>query len=201
MKYLPLRICGVLYFMKFTKEELENETWKDIVEFNCQYQISNLGRVKRKERRVNSAVKEHGGFRTLKEKIIKLNDNGSGYKFAYVKINNIRFREYVHRLVAIYFVENKLNKTDVNHKDFNKSNNRASNLEWCSKFENSRHYSKSIPNKYVGVKRADTVSEKWCARINYKGIEYYIGIFNRKDEARIARNKFIIENNFDCKIR
>ena len=46
---------------------------------------------------------------------------------------------HVHRLVALTFIPNPLNKPEVNHIDGNKSNNDISNLEWVTGSENVRH--------------------------------------------------------------
>lgn len=48
----------------------------------------------------------------------------------------------VHRLVAHNFIDNPQNYKCVNHKDEDKTNNHANNLEWCDHMYNN-HYSKS----------------------------------------------------------
>jgi len=45
----------------------------------------------------------------------------------------------IHRLVAIAFVPNPNMQPVVNHKDGDKGNNRADNLEWCSAAQNCHH--------------------------------------------------------------
>lgn len=44
-----------------------------------------------------------------------------------------------HRLVALAYISNPLNKPCVNHLDGNRQNNIPSNLEWCTDYENNRH--------------------------------------------------------------
>lgn len=45
----------------------------------------------------------------------------------------------IHRLVAEHFVENPDSLKEVNHKDGDKMNNEASNLEWVTRSENLAH--------------------------------------------------------------
>lgn len=62
-----------------------------------------------------------------------------GYHKVSTKNRNIG----VHRLVAMCWVENDdpATKTEVNHKDFCRTNNRADNLEWMSHADNVRYSS------------------------------------------------------------
>jgi hypothetical protein len=59
-----------------------------------------------------------------------------GYKF--VGMGSGKY-EMVHRLVAMAFIDNPLLMLQVNHKDWDKSNNDMSNLEWVSASENISH--------------------------------------------------------------
>lgn len=51
----------------------------------------------------------------------------------------------LHRLLATKFIANPDNKTEVNHKNGNKNDNRLDNLEWATSSENSKH---SMDNIY-----------------------------------------------------
>jgi len=49
----------------------------------------------------------------------------------------------IHRLVALVFLDNPNNCPEVNHIDFDKTNNNVANLEWVSRSDNIKHnYSK-----------------------------------------------------------
>lgn len=64
--------------------------------------------------------------------IIKEGYNAKGYSQICLTKNNNKKTYKVHRLVAETFIPNPKNKTQVNHKDENKSNNNKDNLEWCN---------------------------------------------------------------------
>ena len=48
--------------------------------------------------------------------------------------------KFIHRLVAKTFIDNPENLSDANHKDLNKTNNYANNLEWVSRSDNLKHF-------------------------------------------------------------
>lgn len=68
-------------------------------------------------------------------------DNGNGYSQVLLCDNGKRKKEYVHRLVGKAWIDNPMNKEQVNHKDRNKKNNHISNLEWNTPKENIKHKS------------------------------------------------------------
>lgn len=72
-------------------------------------------------------------------KLLSICDNGHGYKQVFVCVKNKRYMRYVHRLVAECFVPNPDGAPEINHKDGNKANNNADNLEWCTSRENKIH--------------------------------------------------------------
>lgn len=108
------------------------EKWKDIIGYESKYQISNLGRVKSLERKINC----NNGFRIVKEKILKQNIV-NGYFRIQLGLNGKSF--LVHRLVAINFIGLDSNKEFVNHINGNKLDNNVDNLEWCTQSENQIH--------------------------------------------------------------
>ena len=111
------------------------EVWKDIEEFNGVYQISNLGRLKSKERIVNHPK----GKCLLKEKYLSEVKNKKGYIEFQITYDSRHYSRKAHRLVAIAFIPNPENKPQVNHIDGDKTNNSVENLEWCTNSENQIH--------------------------------------------------------------
>lgn len=103
-----------------------NEVWKDIKGYEGRYQVSNLGRVRSLKFKSHTKFSKAGVLTAMKD--------GLGY----MCVNLSRKTFKVHRLVADAFIENPNNFKCVNHKDEDKTNNKAENLEWCShKYNNN----------------------------------------------------------------
>lgn len=120
---------------------MENEIWKDIPGYIGKYQASNLGRIKSLSRRINS--KALNG-RVIKERILKHYTKPNKYQSIDLGQRNTRS---IHRLVAMAFLPNPLNKPCVNHIDGNPSNNKVENLEWCTYSENELHSHRVLGKK------------------------------------------------------
>ena len=65
--------------------------------------------------------------------------NSSGYLRVNLSSDGKTKSYFIHRIVAAAFVQNPDSKEFVNHKDGNKKNNCADNLEWCTRRENMAH--------------------------------------------------------------
>jgi len=112
------------------------EEWRDIPGFEGHYQVSNHGEVRSLERIVKAPA---GRTRPIEAKVLRPMSNLSGYVFVFLRRDGERQKFYVHRLVAIAFIENPEGKEIVNHKDCNRSNNILLNLEWATGSENVLH--------------------------------------------------------------
>ena len=67
---------------------------------------------------------------------MKFRINNFGYMRVNLCYNAKRTTVFVHRLVAIHFIDNPDNKFEVNHKDRDRINCRKDNLEWMTHVEN-----------------------------------------------------------------
>lgn len=89
------------------------EEWRDIVGYEGRYQVSNMGRVRN----------ARNGY------VLKPNLINSGYLV--VSLGS-RGRKLIHRIVGEAFLDNPDGLPCMNHRDYDKLNNNADNLEYCS---------------------------------------------------------------------
>ena len=91
-----------------------------------------------------SIFKDGTVINNVSGKPLKQFDNGLGYMRVGLYKNKRRFYFFVHRLVAIHFINNPQQLPYVNHKDENKSNNSVDNLEWCTASYNVNYGTRTI---------------------------------------------------------
>lgn len=79
-------------------------------------------------------------FSSKSGKYLKPSYDSQGYARVGIYVGNYRSKTIkIHRLIAETLIPNPLNKCDVNHVNGIKSDNRANNLEWCTRSENCLH--------------------------------------------------------------
>ena len=116
------------------------EEWRDINGYEGIYQVSSLGRVRSLDRIIEQ-VTRWGDIhpRLIKGTCLQPHNLRGGYLGVMLSEHRQKKMTLIHRLVAIAFIPNPQSLETVNHKDENKKNNRADNLEWMSRGDNVRY--------------------------------------------------------------
>ena len=167
------------------------------LDFNKRYCVDTDGNVYRilkngSLKKIKPITNGHGGY----EKVRLYNE---GYKRG-----TKDYKDYfVHRIVAIVFIDNPENLPIVNHKDENIKNNNVENLEWCTvqynnTYKNARkkagesikkYYNdnpeqrKRVSNQFLGKKRPKEDVEKYIKH-KYKPIVCFKdGLFIKEYES------------------
>ena len=186
--------------LELTKQGIE--IWRRVVidDIVFDYEVSNLGRVKSLKRNLRGGervgygnLNKNSGY--MKKGLFYTDENGNKKNKLYS----------VHRLVAIMFIPNTLNKSCVDHIDTNKTNNKVNNLRWTTQQENMNN-DKTKKNKieaqkgktkrnltdkekYPYVTEKDILVEKWENIVGYEGI-YEISNMGRVKRLGFRRSKF-----------
>lgn len=157
------------------------EIWKDVVGFEGGYQVSNLGRIKTKERNVYHPTL---GTVIVNEKIRKQTTAFNGYKKVNMSFDGKRKYMSVHRMVCEAFNgPQPSNNHQVAHNDGCKTNNNSLNLRWATAKENTKDRSKH-GNHYVS--KGEKCS---LAKLTKKDVLNIRNIWNKGDrsQSKIAK--------------
>jgi hypothetical protein len=87
----------------------------------------------------NYQIDTNGNVFNKYGKIIKQQKNRGGYKYINIYNNNGPKKITIHRLMATTYLDNPLNKPQINHINGIKTDNRIDNLEWSTASENGKH--------------------------------------------------------------
>jgi len=170
-----------LYFNMENQEEI----WKDVVGREGYYMVSNFGNVKSLAKG-NTA----SGLPTkTKDKIMATRPHTVDSRYRQIKLYRGEKESMflIHRLVAIAFIPNPLNKKFINHIDGNPSNNCVENLEWCTRSENLQHsYDKLGRNG----RRIPTI------KLSSDG--FVLAVYKSQTEAAVENNTYSSEISRCC---
>jgi len=107
--------------------------WKEIPGYEGYYEVDEHGNVRSVERIIE---RSDGRRSSRKSRIKKQTADKDGYMTVHLSKDGKNRRVKVHRLVAILFVEGYAEGLEVNHKDYDRTNNDYKNLEWATHTDN-----------------------------------------------------------------
>lgn len=139
---------------------MEVEIWKPVVGYEGLYEVSNLGRIKSLPRKRITPFGEYYS----KEKILKGGKDTDGYMQYILCREGIHDSKKGHRLVMEAFI-GKSDLPCINHKDEDKTNNKLSNLEYCTVEYNNR-YGTKIERQQVKAKHNNKHKEKMVIQMS-----------------------------------
>lgn len=156
----------VFYFMN-------TEIFKPIPNFEGMYEVSNLGNIK--------------SIKFNKEKILKPGKNSCGYLIVSLSKNDKSKTYYVHKLVAITFLNHipcgyKLVCDHINNDPLD---NRLDNLQIITQRENICKIKNCYSSQYKDVSWKKQY-KKWCSQIFIKDKNFHLGYFKDEYQAHLA---------------
>lgn len=158
-----------------------NEDWKDVVDFEGLYEVSNYGNVRR-----HPDKQSKNKYRTPMGLERKTSLNRLGYPYATLCQEGKACKKTVHQLVAAAFIPGFVYGDTVNHLDGNKQHNNIKNLEACTNQDNNLHAHKMGLTPKPGISKYHNVHIR---KSNYKDKTYVYYVAKIKDDYRVIFNK------------
>jgi hypothetical protein len=161
---------GGSYSFVRTLEDLPNEEWKDIPEYDGIYQCSNYGRIKSLKREYKRQTKNGfviGYTKEIIKKPTKIKVKGTNTEALYISlsVDGIRKTDTVSQWVGITFIGDKKKGFHFQHKNKNSLDNRLSNIEQVkikvsksNDFKHNKreaHNYKHLPKQKLKITRDD----------------------------------------------
>ena len=142
---------------------INGEIWKDIEGYEGKYQASSDGRIRNSKGKVLKTYTDKCGYQ-----LIGLYKDGKSKTFR------------VHRIIYEALVGDIPIDLQINHKDFNRSNNKVSNLEVTTREENVRHSLQNTLRANAYDENGNRIS-KGNSKINREIAEEIRTIYATKD--------------------
>ena len=160
------------------------ETWKAIPGYEGLYEVSDQGRVR------SFVVSRRTGFMTDPHPMRLHTRKRDGYQTVGLVKNGCRKVSKVHQLVAAAFLPPRPSENhDPDHENGVRADNRAVNLRWLSKKQNS--WNNNAPRSesgVVGVYRSDKGRRPWRACVMRHGRYVSVGTYDTIEQAKAARD-------------
>lgn len=143
------------------------ELWKSHPDIN-KLEVSSFGRVRSVKGHYYTGCRSRGGYLTV-----------------CFRVNGKVVTKKVHRLVSETFIPNLNNLPFVNHKDGDRTNNNANNLEWCTALYNMKYreeHGKSLGHPVLAINLKTQKVSRFPSQI---GAGRELGVFQQNINAVI----------------
>lgn len=172
---------------------MDNEIWKPVKSYEESYEVSNLGRVRSKERTHKGGRYGNLDIR-IKSRFLSPRVE-YGYKVVNLCKNSRSKKARIHRLVAEAFIPNTENKPQIDHINTIRTDNRVENLRWVTPKENcsnplsKKNRSAALHKRYESQIARDITAEasrKWHR--NPENVKRIKGIYAQQEIKIKMRN-------------
>jgi len=177
-----IEYCNILdlkdLFYIDEKGLVRQEEWRDVIDYENYYRVSNLGRIKSLKRQI---IKNNNMLQSFKSKILK--SGRSKRKYRIVALSNTKKvkSHAVHKLVAMAFLGHVPcgYKLVIDHKNDNPSDNRLENLQIVTQRVNVSKGKKSASSKTC----VNKVGKRFHVNLVFNGSTVSLGAFDTLEKA------------------